>query len=55
MEAYWRMNEGKTVERSDGTYTVFEDATGKGHTLETKQKVTWVEGILSTETATPWK
>lgn len=55
LEAYWRMNEGKTEERSDGTYTVFEDATGKGHTLETKQKVTWVEGILSTETVTPWK
>ncbi len=54
LEAYWRMDEGKTEERSDGTYTVFEDATGKGHTLETKQKVTWVDGILSTDTATPW-
>lgn len=55
LEAYWRMDEGKTEERSDGTYTVFEDATGKGHTLETKQNVTWVDGILSTDTATPWK
>lgn len=55
LEAYWRMDEGKTEERSDGTYTVFEDVTGKGHTLETKQKVTWVDGILSTDTSTSWK
>lgn len=55
LEAYWRMDEGKTEEREDGTYTVFEDVTGKGHVLETKQSITWVDGILSTETATPWK
>lgn len=55
LEAYWRMDEGKTEQREDGTYTIFEDATGKGHTLETKRNVTWVEGILSTDTATPWK
>lgn len=55
LEAYWRMDEGKTEEREDGTYTVFEDATGKGHTLETKQAITWVDGILSTDSATPWK
>lgn len=55
LEAYWRMNEGRTEEREDGTYTIFEDATGKGHTLETKQSITWVDGILSTDTATPWK
>lgn len=54
LEAYWRMDKGTTVTRSDGTYTVFEDATGKGHTLETKQNVEWVDGILSTDTATPW-
>lgn len=55
LEAYWRMDKGTTETRSDGTYTVFEDVTGKGHTLETKQSITWVDGILSTETSTPWK
>lgn len=55
LEAYWRMDEGRTEKRGDDTYTIFEDATGKGHTLETRQNVTWVEGVLSTDTATPWK
>ena len=55
LEAYWRMDEGTTEQRSDGTYTVFKDVTEHGYTLETKQNVTWVDGILSTDTATPWK
>lgn len=55
LEAYWRMDEGKTEVREDGTYTVFEDVTGKGHVLETKQKITWVDGILSNDTETSWK
>lgn len=45
--AYWRMNEGSG--------NVFEDCTGNGHTLRTTKTPTWVEGILSTDTATPWK
>lgn len=55
LEAYWRMDKGTTETRSDGTYTVFKDVTDNGYTLETKQSVTWVDGILSTDTATPWK
>lgn len=55
LEAYWRMDKGTTETRSDGTYTVFKDVTEHGYTLETKQSVTWVDGILSTETSTPWK
>lgn len=51
LEAYWRMDEGRT---EDG-YTVFDDATGKGHTLKTQQSITWVDGILSTDTETSWK
>lgn len=45
--AYWRMNEGSG--------NVFEDCTGNGHTLRTSKNPTWVDGILSTDTATPWK
>lgn len=44
--AYWRMNEGSG--------NVFEDCTGNGHTLRTTKTPVWVEGILSTDTATPW-
>lgn len=55
LEAYWRMDKGTAETRSDGTYTVFKDVTDNGYTLETKQSVTWVDGILSTDTATPWK
>lgn len=55
LEAYWRMDKGTTETRSDGTYTVFKDVTEHGYTLETKQNVEWVDGILSTDTATPWK
>ena len=55
LEAYWRMDKGTTETRDGRTYTIFEDATGKGHTLETSQPITWVDGILSTDTATDWK
>lgn len=46
LEAYWRLNEGSG--------NSFEDATGKNHSLATNQKVTWVDGILSTDTSTEW-
>lgn len=45
--AYWRMNEGEG--------SVFEDYTGNGHTLRAQvAPETWVDGILSTDTETPW-
>lgn len=47
LEAYWRFNEGKG--------NVFEDVTGKGHTLTTPNVPQWVHGILSTDGATQWK
>lgn len=47
LEAYWRFNEGQG--------NVFEDATGKGHTLTTSATPTWIDGILSTDKATEWK
>lgn len=47
LEAYWRFNEGEG--------NVFEDATGKGHTLTTSATPTWIDGILSTDKATEWK
>lgn len=47
LEAYWRFNEGQG--------NVFEDATGKGHTLTTSASPTWIDGILSTDKATEWK
>lgn len=47
LEAYWRFNEGEG--------NVFEDATGKGHTLTTTATPTWIDGILSTDKATEWK
>lgn len=47
LEAYWRFNEGEG--------NVFEDATGKGHTLTTSITPTWIDGILSTDKATEWK
>ena len=34
---------------------VFEDATGKGHTLTTSATPTWIDGILSTDKSTEWK
>lgn len=46
LEAYWRFNEGSG--------NVFNDATGKGHTLTTSATPTWVNGILSTDTSTAW-
>lgn len=47
LEAYWRFNEGEG--------NVFEDATGKGHTLVTNETPTWIDGILSTDKSTAWK
>lgn len=47
LEAYWKFNEGSG--------NVFEDLTGKGHTLTTDATPVWIDGILSTDTATPWK
>ena len=47
MIAYWRFNEGKG--------NVFEDATGKGHTITTTVTPVWIDKILSTDEATPWK
>ena len=47
LEAYWRFNEGKG--------NVFEDATGKGHTITTTVTPVWIDKILSTDEATPWK
>jgi hypothetical protein len=47
LEAYWRFNEGQG--------NVFEDATGKGHTLTTSATPTWIDGILSTDKSTEWK
>lgn len=44
--AYWRFNEGEG--------NVFEDCTGNGHTLRTSATPTWVDGIKSTDDATPW-
>ena len=46
LEAYWRFNEGQG--------NVFEDATGKGHTLTTSATPTWIDGILSTDKYTEW-
>jgi len=46
LEAYWRFNEGSG--------NVFEDATGKGHTLVTSATPTWIDGILSTDKSTAW-
>lgn len=46
LEAYWHFTEG--------TGNVFEDSTGKGHTLTTSATPVWIEGVLSTDTATPW-
>ena len=45
--AYWRFNEGKG--------NVFEDTTGKGHTITTTVTPVWIDKILSTDEATPWK
>ena len=42
LEAYWRFNEGKG--------NVFEDTTGKGHTITTTVTPVWIDKILS-----PWK
>lgn len=39
---------------NEGSGNVFEDCTGNGHTLRTTKTPVWVEGILSTDTATPW-
>ena len=47
LEAYWRFNEG--------TGNVFQDATGKGHTLTTTETPVWVQGIKSTDEHTDWK
>lgn len=47
LEAYWKFNEGKG--------NVFQDATGKGHTLTTSITPKWINGILSTDGATEWK
>lgn len=47
LEAYWKFNEGKG--------NVFEDATGKGHTITTDSNPVWIDHILSTDEATPWK
>lgn len=47
LEAYWRLNEG------DGN--VFEDATGKGHTLRTGKTPVWIHDILSTDVSTDWE
>ena len=45
--AYWRMNEGSGE--------VFEDCTGNGHTLRAQvAPAGWIEGVKSTDTATPW-
>ncbi|WP_417180764.1 LamG domain-containing protein, partial [Alistipes putredinis] len=46
LEAYWRFNEGEG--------NTFEDCTGNGHTLKTSKTPTWVAGIKSTDTETPW-
>ncbi|GAE84653.1 DUF1735 and LamG domain-containing protein [Bacteroides reticulotermitis] len=46
LEAYWHFTEGKG--------NVFEDSTGKGHTLTTSSTPVWIEGVLSTDIATPW-
>lgn len=46
LEAYWRFNEGEG--------TVFEDATGNGHTIKTSKKFSWVPKIKSTDESTPW-
>lgn len=47
LEAYWKFNEGKG--------NVFEDCTGKGHTITTTVDPVWIDKILSTDEATPWK
>ena len=47
LEAYWRMN--------DGQGKVFEDCTGHGHTMKTSKDPVWVNGVKSTDTATPWQ
>lgn len=47
LEAYWKFNEGKG--------NVFEDCTGKGHTITTSSTPVWIDNILSTDEATPWK
>lgn len=44
--AYWRFNEGEG--------NTFEDCTGNGHTLKTSGTPTWISGIKSTDTETPW-
>lgn len=44
--AYWRFNEGQG--------NTFQDVTGNGHTLTTTKSLTWVPGIKSTDTETPW-
>lgn len=46
LEAYWHFTEGKG--------NVFEDSTGKGHTLTTSANPVWIPGVTSTDTATPW-
>lgn len=47
LEAYWKFNEGQG--------NVFEDITGKGHTLTTDIMPKWIDGILSTDESTAWK
>lgn len=47
LEAYWKFNEGKG--------NVFEDYTGKGHTVTTPNTPVWIDNILSTDESTPWK
>ncbi|MBR0560840.1 hypothetical protein, partial [Neokomagataea anthophila] len=47
LEAYWKFNEGEG--------NVFQDATGKGHTLTTSMTPKWIDGILSTDGSTDWK
>ena len=47
LEAYWKFNEG--------TGNTFEDCTGNGHTITTTNTPVWVDNILSTDEATPWK
>lgn len=42
------------VRFNEGEGNTFEDCTGNGHTLKTSKTPTWVAGIKSTDTETPW-
>lgn len=46
LEAYWRFN--------DGSGSTFNDCTGHGHTLFTKNDPTWIPGIKSNAVSTEW-